>query len=199
MKRTFFLIIFTLFLISLFYYYSKSKPLIKTSNSTPTPQAIPNPSVEVKKEVVPIPAIPTPNATPAVTKKRVKTLLPLVDTSNMNEEVKEFSVLKNKAILLIPAKQAIRRSHHQPSAALIAAGKALGELKTFILKYPDHQEIQEKARSFYEQCAATDSILNSIRSLCLHNRITLAKNRGEEFDTSSYPAEIKKVILRPGQ
>ena len=163
----------------------------------PTTPPAPEPEIEVVEE---------PGVTVEVIEKEADiSLFPelrVVDLSKSSGVLKDFSEIKNKVITSIPSKETLKESAskntHLPSKELIEAGKKLGELKSFILRYPDNAEVQKHAESFYEQCASYTTYPNSIRSLCLYNRSALAKNKGEKFDTSHFSDDIKRVILKPG-
>ncbi len=207
MKRNIFLIVFVFFATTVFYKFGPKPP-------TPTPSK--SNLDKVKKATTPIPAKvqgtpsapPTPVASPPaqqVVEKESTSILPQlqkVDTSTLSGAVKDYSELKNQVLDSIPSKDELKeeakKNPHMPSSKLIQAGKELGQLKSFILRYPDNSAVQKEAEAFYEQCATYTSYPNSIRSLCLYNRTILSKNKGEKFDTSAYPDEVKKVILKQG-
>lgn len=84
---------------------------------------------------------------------------------------------------------------HSIPQELLATGRKLGELKEYVLRYPEFDQLQDAAKDFYKGCADDESFPTSIRSLCLFNRLQLAKNSGEKFDISPYPLEIKQLVL----
>lgn len=84
---------------------------------------------------------------------------------------------------------------HSIPQSLLQTGRDLGKLKELVLMYPDFQEMQQEAKIFYKDCADQEGYPTSIRSLCLFNRLQLARNHNENFDLSSYPPEIKKLVL----
>lgn len=84
---------------------------------------------------------------------------------------------------------------HSIPQSLLQTGRDLGKLKELVLMYPDFQELQKEAKLFYKDCADQEGYPTSIRSLCLFNRLQLARNHNENFDLSAYPPEIKKLVL----
>ncbi len=85
---------------------------------------------------------------------------------------------------------------HSIPQELLQTGRQLGQLKEMVLRYPDNPVLQERAKEFYKNCADDEGYPTSIRSLCLFNRLQLAKNSGEDFDISPYPLEIKELVLQ---
>ncbi len=209
MKRNIFLIVFVIFASTVFYKFGRQKPVQKIQKIQET--KVDNASTPL------VTASPVPNAAPTtkpekrakvraeVNNKRDVPILPKlqkVETAYLKEPLKEYSEIKNKVLSSIPTKDELKaetqKNSHMPSSKLIQAGKELGALKSFILRYPNSSNVQKEAEQFYEQCASYTSYPNSIRSLCLYNRTVLSKNKGEKFDTSSYPPEIRKVIQKQG-
>lgn len=84
---------------------------------------------------------------------------------------------------------------HSIPQELVTTGRELGQLKEYVLRYPELAPLQDKAKDFYKSCADDEGYPTSIRSLCLFNRLQLAKNSGEKFDISPYPLEIKQLVL----
>lgn len=207
MKRNIFVMVFIIFASTVFYKYGRHKLHVSkhiSKYATKTHQSLPptpKPTPAAIKTIAPVASV---EATPKQEKRPTPILpkLQKIDTSLLKSPLRDYAELKNKALAAIPVKidlrKEVNRDPHLPSPKLIAAGKALGALKSFILKYPDNPEIQKEAREFYEQCAAYTEYPNSIRTLCLYNRRVLAKNRGKKFDITPYPEEIKKVIQKPG-
>ena len=209
MKRNLFVIVFIFFSSIVFYKFGPTK----TSKSEIAPTGIDPTEVkklpidkidtapskmdqledkEAKKEATPSPTLPN---------NPLYTSLNKTELTNMKGLEKDYFELKNNVLESIPLKEILRsdakKSPHSPSSSLIKAGKALGQYKSLILQHPTNQEIQKDAETFYHQCASYSAYPNSIRSLCLYNRTVLSKNKGEKFDTSSFPEEIRKVLTRP--
>jgi len=113
--------------------------------------------------------------------------------------VLRFEVEREELVKMLPRKQDLQKleAHqvHQIPDDLLKAGRKLGNLKELSLRYPKNIKLQEKAKSFYQQCAKDEQFPTSIRSLCLFNRSQLAKNSGEDFDLESYPPEIKALAM----
>ncbi len=214
MKRNLFVIVFIFFSSVVFYKFgpaTTSKPEIVPSGIDPSQEKkLPNDQVnnatsvkaqketaakpkEAKLEATPSPIVPNNPLYPSLNK---------TELSSKKGLQRDYFELKNNVLDSIPLKEVLRKdakkSAHSPSSSLIKAGKALGEYKSLLLQHPTSDEIQRDAQDFYQQCASNNTYPNSIRSLCLYNRTVLSKNKGEKFDTSSYPEEIRKVLTRPG-
>jgi len=209
MKRNLFVIVFIFFSSVVFYKFgptTTSKPKIAPSGIDPSKEKkIPNDPIktatsvkdqektEAKLEATPSPSAPSNPLYPSLNK---------TELSSKKGLQRDYFQLKNNVLDSIPLKEVLRRdakkSSHSPSSSLIIAGKALGEYKSLLLQHPTNKELHNDAEAFYQQCASYTAYPNSIRSLCLYNRTVLSKNKGEKFDTSSYPEEIRKVLTRPG-
>ena len=214
MKRNLFVIVFIFFSSVVFYKFgptTPSKPKIAPTGIDPskeqkllgdptnsTTSVKPQKKLEAKPKEAKLEATPSPN----VPSNPLYPSLNKTELSSKKGLQKDYFELKNNVLDSIPLKEALRidakKSPHSPSSSLIIAGKALGEYKSLLLQHPTSDEIQIDAQAFYEQCASYTAYPNSIRSLCLYNRTVLSKNKGEKFDTSSYPEEIRKVLTRPG-
>lgn len=113
--------------------------------------------------------------------------------------VQQFEEIANSIVEKLPKKQDLQELKegevHSIPQELLETGRELGRLKELVLRYPDFKELQSKAKSFYKGCADDEDYPTSIRSLCLFNRLQLAKNNGEKFDISPYPLEIKQLVL----
>lgn len=211
MKKNIFLIVFVIFASIVFYKFGpkNTSPQQKETRPQTTATAIPTSAPTTKnnndKDLTKVQKS-TSQPKKLITKKpKPLSLFPKlqsVDLSNLKEPIKHYNELKNEVLASIPLKGELKKeaknNPHGPSFKLIQAGKKLGSLKSFILKYPNDQNIQKEAEDFYEQCASYSSYPNSVRSLCLYNRTILSKNKGEKFDTDPYPEEIKKVVLKQG-
>lgn len=207
MKRNLFLIVFIIFASTIFYKYGRPKShaakQVQVTNKViaPTPRVNslvashfpPKTHHKMPKEK------PTPPPRQVI--RPILSQLQKVDVSLLKGALRDYAELKNQALNAIPPKTELREevktNPHLPSPKLIKAGKKLGALKSFILKYPDNLAVQKEARQFYEQCATYSEYPNSIRSLCLYNRRALAKNSGKKFDISPYPENIRKIIQNP--
>jgi hypothetical protein len=118
------------------------------------------------------------------------------------EQIKTFKEFKEKSLAIkekLPRKSDLQNLKddevHSIPQELLATGRELGQLKEYVLRYPDFKALQEEAKEFYKSCADDEAYPTSIRSLCLFNRLQLAKNSGEKFDISPYPLEIKELVL----
>lgn len=138
------------------------------------------------KESAPKPA-PTPEA-------RRKPLTP-----KQKETLENFRRQGEIILDKLPIKSDLQKLEenqvHSIPQELLKTGRELGKLKELVIKYPDFKELQDEAKSYYKNCADQDQYPTSIRSLCLFNRLQLAKNHNEEFDLSPYPLEIKQLVL----
>lgn len=120
-------------------------------------------------------------------------------TKNQIKVLKDFEKKANALKEKLPRKVDLQKLEddevHSIPEELLATGRELGQLKEFVLRYPEFKELQSTAKDFYKSCADDEGHPTSIRSLCLFNRLQLAKNSGEKFDISSYPLEIKQLVL----
>ncbi len=205
MKKNLFLVVFIIFTSVLLYKFGPHRKFVtKTQEEGVVPEVVPTitatpiakkedgEKIESKDQVKDQNQNTDQNPPPLLGE------LKLEDTTELKGSIKDFSELKNKVIASIPSKESLKEaSPHGPSPLLVKAGKDLGEFKSFILKYPDNEVIQKRSEQFYEQCASQENYPNSIRSLCLYNRTVLSKNKGEKFDTSQYPDQVKNILLKP--
>lgn len=205
MKRNLFFIIFIIFASTVFYRYGRTKSHSSKKIQVINKVTAPTPEIASNKHTKALKASPMAIAK-SVPMEQVPDLpifpqLQKLDTASLEAPLRNYAELKNNALDAIPLKDKIREeakiNPHFISPKLLKAGKKLGALKSFILKYPENQAMQKEAREFYEQCASYGEYPNSIRSLCLYNRRTLAKNRGKNFDITPYPKNIRKVIQNP--
>jgi hypothetical protein len=126
-------------------------------------------------------------------------------TSLSKEKREVLDQFRNQAediLTSLPSKQDLQQLEdgqvHKIPAQLLDTGRALGRLKEQVIRYPEFKELQEEAKTYYKNCADEDEFPTSIRSLCLVNRIQLAKDSGEVFDIAPYPLEIKQLIIELG-
>ncbi|MAF79361.1 MAG: hypothetical protein CME60_14480 [Halobacteriovoraceae bacterium] len=216
MKRNLFIVVFIFFASVVFYKFGRRYE-VPTPHDSSNHNKISKNTEHQHKEKVPPKAEATPlnkqtqenhpkenskETKAKITQKTPISLTP-VNLSQYKGELKELMEIKNDVLAAIPKKEDLSKlnektAHAGLSPQMIKAGQELGRFKSYTLRYPDQSEVQNEAQSFYEQCAGYNEYPNSIRSLCLYNRVVLAKNKGESFDTSSYPEQIKKVVHRKG-
>ena len=206
MKRNIFLVIFCVFAASVFYYFGRQNrptlPPVTKEDKEPNEEATPQPVTPEPNPTAPAPETTTaPTATPSIslTEKMKNQKVESDGSQAMNEYLK----IKESVLETIPLKSDLPKEkklvHNHVPQSVFEASKKLGNFKQQIMMYPGHKGIQEDAKTFYQDCAANDDFPNSVRSLCLYNRFTMAKDQGETFDLSPYPEEISKIIMRRGQ
>ena len=139
-----------------------------------------------------------PNKTPEA-KEESKESTPRKLSAKQKETLESF---RQQALAItdkLPLKSDLQKLEegqtHSIPQSLLATGRELGKLKEMVIKYPDFPELQKEAKTYYKACADQDQYPTSIRSLCLYNRLQLAKNNNEDFDITPYPLEIKQLVL----
>lgn len=145
---------------------------IASSSSTPLPQ--PSPIKEQKNKSQPL-------------------------SEERQKVIDQFKRQGEEVLAKLPYREDLQQLNdgqvHKIPESLLQTGRELGQLKELVIRYPDFKELQIEAKSFYKNCADEEGYPTSIRSLCLFNRLQLAKNSGEIFDISPYPLEIKQLAL----
>lgn len=131
---------------------------------------------------------------PSISKEEYAALVP-----SHKEALKTFELKAADLLERLPRKADLQKLEdhqvHSIPPDLLKMGRELGKLKEMVISYPDFPLLQSKAKDFYKACADDEEHPTSIRSLCLFNRLQLAKNSGEKFDISPYPLEIKQLVL----
>ncbi len=85
--------------------------------------------------------------------------------------------------------------HHAPES-LIQHAKEIAEIKELVIRNKELSPLREAALEFYHGCSDNPDFPTSIRSVCLYNRLTLAKTMGQSVDISKYPLEMKRLVLQ---
>lgn len=128
-----------------------------------------------------------------------KSPIPRALTPKQQEALENFRRQSKTILDQLPLKSDLQKlddgQAHSIPQELLQTGRELGKLKELVIKYPNFKELQDEAKTYYKSCADKDEVPTSIRSLCLFNRLQLAKNHNEKFDISSYPPEIKQLVL----
>lgn len=130
---------------------------------------------------------------PLVSIKEVSHLKP-----SQKKVIKTFLLKKESIIKTMPLKRELNQAKdiHQTPEILVQKAKELAELKEMVIRFKDTPAIQREALDFYHECADHVDYPTSIRSLCLFNRLTIAKGLGESVDISEYPLEMKRLVLQ---
>ncbi|MEC7275139.1 MAG: hypothetical protein VXV96_02375 [Bdellovibrionota bacterium] len=116
------------------------------------------------------------------------------------EIIKTFHSQKMRVLNELPLKRDLQGleqgdSHYTPEL-LKSFAKKMASIKENTVTYAHIPEIQVAALDFYALCSDREEYPLSIRSLCLFNRIKLAKAQGESVDISGYPLEMKKLVIQ---
>ncbi len=126
------------------------------------------------------------------------------NTSIQSLNLKEKKILKifiqkrDSLLETMPHKSDLQEEqalHHAPKS-LIQHAKEIAEIKELVIRNKELTPLQEAALEFYHGCSDNPDFPTSIRSVCLYNRLTLAKTMGESVDISKYPLEMKRLVLQ---
>ena len=57
----------------------------------------------------------------------------------------------------------------------------------------ENPQLEPQALKYYEQCATSENLINSLRARCLNHLLQLSKKRGETVDLSRYSARLLRL------